>query len=521
MRRLFYIVAMVAMFCVTGCREEDKIQPAPAGSLTVEHDRTTVRLNNTTESFEVRFTTPYDWHITTIGKGFEVMPTRGAGGSEPQCVTITPLSENSGSQTITRGSFDICLDKYATKHRIDVMQCPVIEQTVLAYLFGTSLSYYFNINVDCMKQAIGKDILRNERLLVFVQKTRNKGVIKELYRDPRSNEPAECVMCEVELPETLTGEMYGEYLCEMMRISPSERYSMIVGGHSTAWLPTVPSSGGVELSVSHAYQPNWTPIAGAEVTRTIGENNVKLNVDEFAKGLTATGRKFDWLYFDVCFMSSLEAAYALRNNTDYVIGSPCEIMGYGSPFDLLLDELFADDLAGACRTYCDYYTNDYYGSKSGCMATIVCSELDTLAAATKRLNELSVVEDFDITSVQSYEGRSAHIFFDAEHYALNAYDDDEAVAAFCAQLDKTVINRNHTEKFYSTYNAMMNDIVHYSGVSITPNEGCVAVLEQQIEKMKSDPQVDPNAYSALQEQLDELKHYLPSLVQTEWYKATH
>lgn len=521
MKRLIRIVALVAMLGVVGCHEGDKIKPAPAGSLLVEHNREVVRLNNTKDSFEVTFTTPYDWHITTIGKGFEVTPSRGPGSDQPQRVTITALSENVSETTLNRGSFDICLDKYSTKHRVNVMQCAIAERTVFAYLFGTSLSYYFGINVDCMKQAVAGDILGNDRLVAFMQTSRNKGVIKEIYYDRKSNEAAECILGEIELPEKLTGEQFGVYLCKMMQFSPSERYAMIVGGHSTAWLPDRPSSGGVELSVGGIYLPNWSPATGAEVTRTIGENNVKLDVKEFSQGLAATGKKFDWLYFDVCFMSSLESAYALRNNTDYVVGSPCEIMGYGSPFDLMLDELVEDDLDGACRTYRDYYANEYYGSKSGCIATIVCSELDALASATKRLNELQVSNELDIMQVQSYEGRSAHIFFDAEHYALKAYDDDVAVAAFSAQLDRTVINRYHTEKFYSTYNAQLNDIHHYSGVSITPNEGCVAVLEQQIESMKSDPSVDASVYSALQEQLNELKYYHPSLSQTEWYQATH
>lgn len=505
----------------TGCHEGDKVKPAPEGSLAVEHNREVVRLNHTKDSFEVTFTTPYDWHITTIGRGFEVSPTHGKGSGEPQIVTITAVSENKSDVAITRGSIDICLDRFSTKHRIRIEQCAVAERTILAYFFGTSLSYYFGINIDCMKKAIAGDILGNDRLLAFVQTSRSRAVVKELYYDSASRKGAECVLREVELPESLTGEGFGGYLREMMSLSPAEHYAMIVGGHSTAWLPVVPSSGGVELSVGAKYTPDWQPAPGAEVTRTVGESNVKLNVEDVAEGLTSTGRKFDWLYFDVCFMSSLEASYALRNNADYIVGSPCEIMGYGSPFDLLLDELVEDDLNGACRTYRDYYAYDYYGSKSGCIATIVCSELEALAARMKTLNGLKVADNLNIRVVQSYEGRSAHLFFDAEHYVMNAYDDAAALEAFSAQLDKSVINRYHTDKFYSTYNAQLNDINHYSGVNMTPDDGCVAVLERQIEQMKLNPQVSASDSSALQEQLDELKHYHPSLKQTEWYKATH
>ena len=494
--------------------------PAPKDSLIVTNDCSVVRLHSGLDSYEVTFTAVCDWHIATSGQAIEVSPTRGKGSSEPQTITIKSLNSNKSDVALMRGSVDICLDGYSTKHKIKVVQCAPSERTILTYFFGTSLSYYFSVNIDCMKKAIAKNILGNDRFIILVQYSRYKGAIKEIYFDAAKNECVEHLIRDVKLPETLTGENFGDLLCDMMDIAPAERYAMIVGGHSTAWLPSISSSGGVPLKVG-GYRPDWSVAAGAEVTRTVGENNVKLNIEDFAKGLSATNEHFDWLYFDVCFMSSIEASYALRNHTDYVVGSPCEIMGYGSPFDLLLDELVADDLEGACRTYRDYYANEYYGSKSGCIATIVCDELDALAAAVKSLNGKSVSDNLDILALQTYEGRSAHIFFDIENYMMNAYDDDAAVAAFRSQLDKTVINRFRTDQFDSTYNAQMNAINHFSGVNFTPDDGCVATLEHQIKAMESDPNADRQRFNKLKEQLNELKYYHPSLRNTDWYKATH
>lgn len=520
MRRTLYIIVATLLLGLVGCREK-QLTPAPSNTLKIANDCKVARLNSGLDSFEVTFTCLSDWHITTIGHEIEVSPMRGSGSHNPQTITIKVLRENNSDVALMRGSLSICLDKYSTKYQIKVMQCADSERTIFAWLFGTSLSYYFNINVDCMKQAVANDILGNDRLIVFVQSSRSKGCIKEIFYDSATKTSKECVIREIELPETLTGEEFGSYLCEMMDIAPSERYAMIVGGHSTAWLPTQPSSGGVELSVGAKYAPNWMPAVGAEMTRTIGENNVKLNIEEFAKGLSVTNQKFDWLYFDVCFMSSIEASYALRNHADYIVGSPCEIMGYGSPFDLMLDELVADDLEGACRTYRDYYANDYYGSKSGCIATIVCRELDALASKMKALTGLEVADDLDILSLQTYEGRSAHIFFDVEDYVMNAYGDKDVVADFRSQLNKTIINRFHTEKFYSTYNAQMNAINHFSGVNFTPDDGCVAVVEQQLDALMREDKSSSDEYLELREQLDELIYYHPSLKKTDWYKATH
>ena len=295
-----YILALLLILGLYGC--EAPSSPAPNGTLNVNHSVTVARLSSGLSSFEITFTSTCDWSIATHGQGFEVSPMSGVGSAEPQTITVTALCKNSGNEVAERGDFDICLKGYSTKYNIKVEQCAASERTILTWFFGTSLSYYFGVNVECMHKALANNILGNNRLLVFIQTARSKGIIKELYYDSKENVSKECVFGEIALPETLTAEQFGEYLTRVMDIAPAERYAMIVGGHSTAWLPSLPSSGGVPLSVG-GYIPDWTPMPGAEITRNIGENNVKLDIKEFANGLAYTGKKFDWIYFDVCFMS--------------------------------------------------------------------------------------------------------------------------------------------------------------------------------------------------------------------------
>ena len=203
MKQYLYIVfTLCTLLSFIGCNEKPNNYPAaPAGSLNIADNRTIVRLNNSIDSFEVTFTSTCDWHITTTGKAFSVSPMKGAGSTEPQKITISALSENVSEKAVTRGRFDICLDGYSTKHTIKVVQCAVPDRTILAYFFGTSLSYFFDINIDCMKQAIAFDILGNDRLLVLVQTSHSKGVIKELYYDSSSKQGAENIICEIATPK--------------------------------------------------------------------------------------------------------------------------------------------------------------------------------------------------------------------------------------------------------------------------------------------------------------------------------
>jgi hypothetical protein len=86
----------------------------------------------------------------------------------------------------------------------------------------------------------------------------------------------------------------------------------------------------------------WQPAIGAEVTRAFGESNVQVNPAELAEGIAKSNVKLDYILFDACFMSNIEAIYDLRNAANYIIASPCEIMGRGFPYHRTLPYLFAN-----------------------------------------------------------------------------------------------------------------------------------------------------------------------------------
>ena len=79
-----------------------------------------------------------------------------------------------------------------------------------------------------------------------------------------------------------------------------------------------------------------------------------MDISELAAAIDGSGVRFDYLLFDACFMSSVEALYDLRRAADYIVASPCEVMAHGFPYDTVIPSLFADDgarydLAAACR----------------------------------------------------------------------------------------------------------------------------------------------------------------------------
>ena len=89
-----------------------------------------------------------------------------------------------------------------------------------------------------------------------------------------------------------------------------------------------------------------------------------MDISELAAAIDGSGVRFDYLLFDACFMSSVEALYDLRRAADYIVASPCEVMAHGFPYDTVIPSLFADDGA---RSYRPTRTGRASISCSGCV----------------------------------------------------------------------------------------------------------------------------------------------------------
>lgn len=508
MKRVFtlYLFAIAALAAVTACQKTDTPIITDA-QITVIDNLQKIRLHDGVERFELQFDCNYAWHIETSGSGFEVTPSSGAAG-DGIVVTVNAPQSESVTATSQLGTMTIVVNNSTERHTIRVVRLPKIAEggkTMIAWLFGTSLSYYLKNNIADMQTAVSKGALAGNTLITFSQDSGTKAKIQEIYLDEESGTCETTTLKAIDL-SVLTTETFSEYLKTMMDLAPADNYTLMLLGHSTAWLPKTPlENTTATYGVKRGFTPSFEKMPGAAVTRHIGESNANLDMNELSEALTATGVKFDCLYFDVCFMSSLEAAYELRHTADYIIGSPCEIMGSGSPYATILQPLFESDYETVCEEYYKFYEN--YSYRSGCIATIDCSKLEAVADVAKRINAAPTAEGFNYSKLQTYEGRKSglyagHWFYDAGDYFTSICSDENLVREFNERLDECVIYRYHTTYFFSAYNNSMNLITSYSGINITPDEKCIATMPDNADR-------------------DMLEYYNPSLRQTEWYKDTH
>ena len=346
--------------------------------------------------------------------------------------------------------------------------------TLMFYFTGTQLSYYFARNIEAAAEAIARGAAGNCRVVCFYQgSSRNSGRIIEL-----SNQDGKCVeqtLATYDMPPIADGEDMTFFLSEMMRLAPAESYGLVMAGHATAWIPAViPSTTAATTQLGAATADYWRKAPSDVVTRFFGEiysasASNHFEIATMADALAATGEKFRYLLFDACFMANIESAYELRNTAEYIIGAPCEVIGYGFPYNDVLPQLLegnglTPDIDGACRAFHDYYASTY--GYSGSVAAIDCSQIEALAAVMKQINSSEAIIQPDLSELQTYEGQWQHLFYDLGDYVDKACSDASLKASFAEQLERCVPYKYTLSSFWSNYGVAGNyPINSYSGLS--------------------------------------------------------
>lgn len=218
------------------------------------------------------------------------------------------------------------------------------QHTLIFYFTGTQLSYYFDRNIDAAAKAIADGAAGNCRVLCFYQGSdRNNARIIELNKE--NGTCVEKTLATYQMPPITDGEDMTYFLSEMMRMAPAESYGLVIAGHATAWIPAAIPSATASMQPRMQRQDYWRKAPSDIVTRYFGEvysqqASNHFEITDMADALAATGHKFRYLLFDACFMANIESAYILRNNADYIIGAPCEIIGDGFPY--MMNEIPSD-----------------------------------------------------------------------------------------------------------------------------------------------------------------------------------
>ena len=169
------------------------------------------------------------------------------------------------------------------------------HRTIIVYMAADNdLSEDAWVNISEMQSGFnGKGV----NLLVFIDPVDDAPHILQIERGSSKK-----VKTYPEFNSADAGQMR-QVLNDIIGMYPAESYGLVLWSHGTSWLP-----------------------AGRQLKSFGEDNGQQMNIDALAYALPV---RFDFILMDACLMGSVEAAYELRNKTDFIIASPTEIIYMG------------------------------------------------------------------------------------------------------------------------------------------------------------------------------------------------
>lgn len=161
--------------------------------------------------------------------------------------------------------------------------------------------------------------------------------------------------------------------------APAKDYGLVLWSHALGWTQNGQSDDG----------PTITPATWGD------DRGHTMNITTLKRVLEA--EPWSWVYFDCCYMGSVEVAYELRSVIHQMVASASEIPVDGMPYDRNLPLLFATpvDLEGAAYNTFNYYDSQKGESRTCTISVIDLSGMDELAEATKPIYGLSTAVGTD------------------------------------------------------------------------------------------------------------------------------
>ena len=277
---------------------------------------------------------------------------------------------------------------------------------------------------------------------------------KQLPEDATANEVVDLAEVVKQYPSQLSVDksVMTQVLKDMIAVSPTERVGLVAASHGSAWTNSI--------FMSRSFGQDGK-----------GTDNTML-VSDMADAMKATGKKFDFLLFDACFMGTAEVCYDLRDVADYQIVSVMEVPAYGFPYESSLDYLYEGTVDGykkICQAYIDFYQERYENGDYawGTIALVDSKEMEGLADATRAeiVEHKNVLgNDFDESDIQEYGKQGGRgIAYDLGQL-MAVLNNGTMPDAFADQLNKTVLYKSCLE--IANPSSHKVDAANYCGLGV-------------------------------------------------------
>ena len=254
-------------------------------------------------------------------------------------------------------------------------------------------------------------------------------------------------------------ELLRQVIADTKLIAPANSYGMLLFSHASGWLP----------ATAFINPLKWE--AGGNNSSKLGsrsifeDNGREMEFHDFVTAIP--DGMFEFIASEMCFMSSVETAYALRNKTDYLLAAAPEVLspGFEPIYRTSLGLLYKakPDLEGFAQAFFDYFDGLQGEYRSAAISVVKTSEIQALANFTRTVAPVLTQDQIDV--VQHYDRippRSSsfpYLFFDYRDYIAQVATEAQ-MNELDVLLEKAVIFKRSTPKLINIY------IPKHSGLSV-------------------------------------------------------
>lgn len=195
-----------------------------------------------------------------------------------------------------------------------------------------------------------------------------------------------------------------EVIADSRRLAPAASYGLVLWSHGTGWVQDGIIDDEPKASSS-------TLSFGYERGKTMSITTLADILEQY---------RHDFVYFDCCYMMSVEVLYQLRRCTPVFVGSATELGVEGMPYQDNVPCFFAPEpqLQNAAANTFRFYDAKEREERTCTMSVVHSSALDSLAAVTRRIYSMSTEGlPVDYTPQRfSLGSQSSCLYFDYADY---------------------------------------------------------------------------------------------------------
>ena len=334
----------------------------------------------------------------------------------------------------------------------------ICQRTLICYVCGdNNLSSDAKENITSLILQGSKEIGKDNMIVVVVDnQTTNPTLIHIRNGEYTKSEPYETDFYMTD-PEKMR-----QILAYIMSECKANSYALLLWGHSTGWMMERDT---IAYANTRGYGPDNIGETGSGINKWI-------NYTAMANVFSQLPAKFDVIIGDICLLQCVEIAYELRNYTNYIVGAPSEVPGYGLPYDSVIKYMFGSSEEDY-KVLANAIYNNTKGSYQVPTSLVKTSALEDLRQATLSLVKSGKLEaehcNFnDVIYYFRLEG--CPIMYDMQNIMLNNLDSN-SYTEWKKAFDKAVVYRAagsqwNTGLKYPIFNDFTVSEENYGGLSM-------------------------------------------------------